>query len=70
MVEYGLPVMDALKAATSINARAFHLDDKLGSLKQGFLADVVVVSGDPSKNISDVKKVKFVMKDGVVYRKE
>ncbi|MFY7994863.1 MAG: amidohydrolase family protein, partial [Sediminibacterium sp.] len=69
MVEYGLPVMDALKAATSINARAFHLDDKLGSLKQGFLADVVVVSGDPSKNISDVKKVKFVMKDGVVYRK-
>lgn len=70
MVEYGLPVMDALKAATSINARAFHLDDKLGSLKQGFLADVVVVSGNPSKNISDVKKVKFVMKDGVVYRKD
>lgn len=70
MVEYGLHVMDALKAATSINARAFHLDDKLGSLKQGFLADVVVVSGDPSKNISDVKKVKFVMKDGVVYRKD
>ena len=70
MVEYGLPVMEALKAATSINSRAFHLDDKLGFLKQGFLADVVVVSGDPSKNISDVKKVKFVMKEGVVYRKE
>jgi imidazolonepropionase-like amidohydrolase len=70
MVEYGLPVMDALKAATSINSRAFHLDDKLGFLKQGFLADVVVVSGDPSKNISDVKKVKFVMKEGVVYRKD
>jgi len=70
MVEYGLPVMDALKAATSINSRAFHLDDKLGFLKQGFLADVVVVSGDPSKNISDVKKVIFVMKDGVVYRKD
>jgi imidazolonepropionase-like amidohydrolase len=70
MVEYGLPVMDALKAATSVNSRAFHLDDKLGFLKQGFLADVVVVSGDPSKNISDVKKVKFVMKEGVVYRKD
>ena len=70
MVEYGLPVIEALKAATSINSRAFHLDDKLGFLKQGFLADVVVVSGDPSKNISDVKKVKFVMKEGVVYRKE
>ena len=70
MVEYGLPVIEALKAATSINSRAFHLDDKLGFLKQGFLADVVVVSGDPSKNISDVKKVKFVMKEGVVYRKD
>jgi len=70
MVEYGLPVMDALKAATSINSRAFHMDDRLGFLKQGFLADVVVVSGDPSKNIADVKKVKFVMKEAVVYRKD
>lgn len=70
MVEYGLPVMDALKAATSINSRAFHLDDRLGFLKTGFIADVVVVGGDPSKNISDVKKVKFVMKEGVVYRKD
>ena len=70
MVEYGLPVIDALKAATSINSRAFHLDDRLGFLKTGFIADVVVVGGDPSKNISDVKKVKFVMKEGVVYRKD
>ena len=70
MVEYGLPVMDALKAATSVNSRAFHLDDRLGFLKPGFLADVVVVTGDPSKNILDVKKVKFVMKEGVVYRKD
>ena len=70
MVEYGLPVMDALKASTSVNSRAFHLDDRLGFLKPGFLADVVVVTGDPSKNISDVKKVKFVMKEGVVYRKD
>ena len=70
MVEYGLPVMDALKAATSVNARAFHLDDRLGFIKPGFTADVVVVAGDPSKNITDVKKVKFVMKEGTVYRKD
>jgi imidazolonepropionase-like amidohydrolase len=70
MVEYGLPTMDALKAATSVNARAFHLEDRLGFLKLGFIADIVVVGGDPSKNISDVKKVKFVMKEGIVYRKE
>jgi imidazolonepropionase-like amidohydrolase len=59
--------MDALKAATSVNARAFHLEESLGNLKPGFIADVIVVDGDPSKNISDVKKVKFVMKEGVVY---
>jgi imidazolonepropionase-like amidohydrolase len=70
MVEYGLPTMDALKAATSVNARAFHLEDRLGFLKLGFIADIVAVGGDPSKNISDVKKVKFVMKEGIVYKKE
>ena len=70
MVEYGLPTMDALKAATSVNARAFHLEDRLGFLKLVFIADIVAVGGDPSKNISDVKKVKFVMKEGIVYRKE
>ncbi|MBX7124996.1 MAG: amidohydrolase family protein [Cyclobacteriaceae bacterium] len=70
MVEYGLPVMDALRACTSVNARAFHLDQQFGFLKDGFKADVVVVSGDPGRNISDLRKVKFVMKDGVVYRKE
>ena len=70
MVEYGLPTMDALKAATSVNARAFNLEDRLGFLKLVFIADIVAVGGDPSKNISDVKKVKFVMKEGIVYRKE
>ncbi len=70
MVEYGLPIMNALKAATSVNAKAFHLDDQLGYLKEGFIADLVIVSGDPSKNISDLRKTKFVMKEGVVYRDE
>jgi len=70
MVEYGLPVMNALKAATSVNAKAFHLDKELGFLKEGLKADIVVVTGDPSKNISDLRKIKFVMKDGVIYRQE
>ena len=67
MVEYGLPVIDALKAATSINAKAFHIDDSLGYIKPGYIADVIAVEGDPSKNISDLKKVKFVMKEGIIY---
>ena len=70
MVEYGLPVMDALKAVTSVNSKAFHLDSQLGYLKDGFTADLVIVAGDPSKNISDLRKTKFVMKEGVVYRSE
>ncbi len=70
MVEYGLPVMDALKAVTSVNSKAFHLDNQLGYIKDGFIADLVIVTGDPSKNISDLRKIKFVMKEGVVYRNE
>ncbi len=70
MVEYGMKTLDVLKAATSVNAKAFHLDNQVGFLKEGLKADMVVVSGDPSKSISDLRKVKFVMKDGVVYKNE
>lgn len=70
MVEYGLPVMDALKACTSINAKAFHLEKQVGFIKEGLKADILVVTGDPSKNISDLRKVKLVMKDGIIYRQE
>lgn len=70
MVEYGMPVLDVLKAATSVNARAFHLENQVGFIKPGLKADLLIVSGNPSKNISDLRKVKFVMKDGVVYRNE
>lgn len=70
MVEYGMKPLEVLKAATSVNARAFHLDDRLGWLKSGYMADVAIFSGDPSKNISELRKVKWVMKEGVVYLKE
>jgi len=70
MVEYGMNTFSVLKAATSVNARAFHLENQVGFVKEGLKADLVIVTGDPSKNISDLRKVKFVMKDGVVYRNE
>ena len=68
MVEYGMPALDVLKAATSVNSRAFHLDGQVGFIKEGLKADLIIVTGDPSKNISDVRQVTFVMKDGVVYK--
>jgi imidazolonepropionase-like amidohydrolase len=70
MVEYGMKPIEVLKAATSVNAKAFHLDQQVGAIKEGLKADLVVVSGDPSVTISDVRKVKWVMKDGVIYRNE
>lgn len=70
MVEYGMKPLDVLKAATSVNAKTFHLDNNVGSLKPGLKADVLIVSGNPTATISDVRKVLFVMKDGVVYRSE
>jgi imidazolonepropionase-like amidohydrolase len=70
MVEYGMKPFDVLKAATSVNARAFHLENQVGFIKEGLKADLAIVTGDPSQNISDLRKVQFVMKDGIVYRKE
>ncbi|MFD2524436.1 amidohydrolase family protein [Flavihumibacter stibioxidans] len=70
MVEYGMKPIDVLKAATSVNARAFHLEGLTGSIRPGLKADLILVTGDPSHNISDCRKVKWVMKDGVVYRND
>jgi imidazolonepropionase-like amidohydrolase len=67
MVDYGMKPLEVLKSATSDNATMFHLKD-LGQLKKGFLADIIAVEGNPMKDISAVKNVSFVMKDGVVYK--
>ncbi len=65
MVSYGMSPTSALQAATSINARVLHLD-RLGHIKQGFLADIIAVPGDPTENISRMREVSFVMKDGII----
>ena len=70
MVEYGMKPLDVLKAATSVNAKAFHIENQFGFIKEGMKADLLIVSGNPSTTISDLRKVKWVMKDGVVVRSE
>jgi imidazolonepropionase-like amidohydrolase len=66
MVDYGMPAVDALKAATSVAGRVLHMDT--GVVKQGMLADLIAVDGDPAKDIKSLRKVKFVMKGGTVYK--
>jgi imidazolonepropionase-like amidohydrolase len=68
MVDYGLPAVEALRAATSVNARILHLDDRLGSVAPGLLADLIAVGGDPLERISALQDVRFVMKGGQIYR--
>src|SRR5215813_9867554 len=68
MVNFGMPVIDALRSATSVDARVLHMSEKIGQVKGGLLADVIAVEGDPTKEISAVRRVKFVMKGGVVYK--
>jgi imidazolonepropionase-like amidohydrolase len=70
MADYGLTPVQVLRAATSTNARVFHLDDQLGSVRPGLLADLVAVRGDPSRDIHAVRDVRFVMKGGTVVRSE
>jgi imidazolonepropionase-like amidohydrolase len=68
MKAYGMNDADVLKSATSINATVFGYPDKIGSIRQGLFADLVAVQGDPSKNISDIRNVKFVMKNGEIVK--
>jgi imidazolonepropionase-like amidohydrolase len=70
MVQYGMSSLDALKAATSVNARLFHLDSSVGALRAGLLADVIAVEGDPVADITALRRVRLVMKQGKMYRSE
>ncbi len=68
MSEYGMPNIDVLKSVTSVNAQVFKLK-QLGHLKTGYLADIIVVDGNPVDDINSLKKIKLVMKDGDIYKK-
>lgn len=68
MVEGGMPPMKAIQAATLTCAQLLKIDDRLGTLEAGKLADVVAVKGNPLDDISLMRRVAFVMKEGVVYK--
>jgi imidazolonepropionase-like amidohydrolase len=67
-VEAGIPAPEVLKLATLGAARIMGMEKDLGTVRQGKLADLALIDGDPSLRISDVRKTVLTVKDGVVYR--
>jgi imidazolonepropionase-like amidohydrolase len=67
MVEYGMKPLNVLESATSVNADVFKINDTVGRIRPGLYADILVVQGNPLKNIHDIRNVKLVMKNGVIY---
>jgi len=68
MVDYGIAPLQTLRAATSTNARLLHMEEQIGSVRPGLLADLVAVRGDPVRDIHAVRDISFVMKGGAVVR--
>ncbi|MBV9669648.1 MAG: amidohydrolase family protein, partial [Acidobacteriales bacterium] len=67
-VKAGIPANRVLSDATLGAARIMSMDDQLGSIEPGKLADLVLINGDPTKNISDIRKPELVIKDGVIFK--
>jgi len=70
MREYGMKHHDVLMSATSVTAKALGIADQVGRLAPGLRADIIAVAGDPLGDLSALRRVRFVMKDGLVYRSD
>lgn len=68
MVDYGMAPQEVLRSATSVNASLFHIENRVGRVRAGLLADLIAVRGDPVSDISVLRQVELVMKAGQVYR--
>ena len=70
MVEFGMKPAEAIRSATLVNAELMSLGKQAGSIETGYFADIIAVSGDPLRDVTTLEHVRFVMKDGRVYKNE
>jgi imidazolonepropionase-like amidohydrolase len=70
MVKWGATPLYALRTATTVNAEIIHMQDSVGTIEPRKFADLVAVSGDPLQDITEMERVKFVMKGGAIVRDE
>jgi imidazolonepropionase-like amidohydrolase len=70
MVEAGMTPEDAIRSATVEASKLLRIEDELGQIKSGFIADIVAVKNNPLVDIKELQKVTFVMKQGHIYKHE
>jgi imidazolonepropionase-like amidohydrolase len=70
MVRYGMTPMQAIQSATVVAAELLERPNDLGAIEPGKFADIVAVAGDPTRDVTELERVRFVMKGGEVYRNE
>ena len=70
MVEYGMTPLQAIRSATSVAAENIGWGDRVGSIEKGKYADLVAVAGNPASDVTELERVKFVMKGGQVFRND
>lgn len=70
LAEYGMPTAEVLRTATSTTAKVLGMESLIGRVETGLRADLIAVTGDPTTNVSALRQVHFVMKDGVIYRND
>jgi len=69
-VKWGVTPPNALRMAMTVNAKIIRMEDKVGAIEEGKFADLIAVSGDPLKDMTEMQRVKFVMKGGDVIRND
>jgi imidazolonepropionase-like amidohydrolase len=67
LVEAGFTPLEAIRIATQNGAQYLNASDRIGNIRAGLQADLIIIAGDPSTNINDIEKVETVFKDGVGY---